>query len=123
VTPIPVCVIDDEPAVCKALARVLRSAHYSVTTAASAEVFLEQWAARPPRCVVLDLNLPGMSGLELLAVLRTRMFALPVVIVTAQDTTVAREQAKVAGAAAFLTKPVDADRLIAAVQGALGSGE
>jgi len=68
-------------------------------------------------CIVTDLHMPGMTGLELQAEIVRRGWVLPLIMMTAYPTDAARDQALAAGAAAFLTKPIDPDRLLEAIQG------
>jgi FixJ family two-component response regulator len=114
-----VYVVDDEPDMLKALERLLGAAGFSVRTFASPEQFLAQHDDTAPGCIVLDLALPGLSGLELQQALQTMGSALPIVFLTGRGDIAASVRAMKLGAADFLTKPVDADELIAAVAGAL----
>ncbi len=114
-------VVDDDQSVRTALSRLLRTARFDVRTYASAREFLE----RPPdagdgaACVVLDLNMPGISGLELQEALMRDPTALPVVFLTGHGDIPASVRAMKAGAVDFLTKPVDRQRLLAALEIAL----
>jgi FixJ family two-component response regulator len=114
-----VYVVDDEPDMLKALERLLGAAGLSVRTFASPEQFLAQHDDTAPGCVVLDLALPGLNGLELQQALQARGCALPIVFLTGRGDIAASVRAMKLGAADFLTKPVDADELIAAVDAAL----
>jgi len=108
-----------------ALARVLSIAGFDVHHFASAEAFQEAvGAVQPPRsvCLVLDLRLPGISGLELMHWMKARSFSLPVVMVTAFDNATTLEQARQAGAASCLLKPFAGQALLAAVRGAIEAG-
>lgn len=114
-----VYVVDDEPDVLKALTRLLGAAGFSVEAFASPEQFLAQRDDTAPGCVVLDLALPGLNGLELQQTLQAQGSALPIVFLTGRGDIAASVRAMKRGAADFLTKPVDADELIGAVHGAL----
>ncbi len=70
-------------------------------------------------CIVTDLHMPGMTGLELQAEIARRGWRHPVIVMTAYPTDVARDQAMSAGATAFLTKPIDPDSLLEAIEGAV----
>jgi FixJ family two-component response regulator len=114
-----VYVVDDEPDMLKALQRLLGSAGFSVQTFPSPEQFLAQHNDTAPGCIVLDLALPGLNGLELQQALQAQGSALPIVFLTGRGDIAASVRAMKLGAADFLTKPVDADELIAAVEAAL----
>jgi len=114
-----VYVVDDEPDVLKSLTRLLGAAGFSVEAFASPEQFLAQRDDTAPGCVVLDLALPGLNGLELQQTLQAQGSALPIVFLTGRGDIAASVRAMKRGAADFLTKPVDADELIGAVHGAL----
>jgi len=70
-------------------------------------------------CIVTDLHMPGMTGLELQAEMARRGWRHPLIVMTAYPTTAARDQAMAGGALAFLTKPIDPDGLLAAIEGAV----
>jgi len=114
-----VYVVDDEPDMLKALERLLGVAGFSVQTFASPEQFLAQHDDTVPGCIVLDLALPVLNGLELQQALLAQGSALPIVFLTGRGDIAASVRAMKLGAADFLTKPVEADELIAAVAGAL----
>lgn len=114
-----VYVVDDEADMLKALERLLGAAGFSVRTFASPEQFLAQHDDTAPGCIVLDLALPGLNGLELQQALRALGSALPIVFLTGRGDIAASVRAMKLGAADFLTKPVDAGELIAAVDAAL----
>ncbi len=107
-----VAVVDDDVSVRRALTRLLQSAELRVLTYASATEFLETGIATAPDCLVLDIHLGGMSGLELLSRLRELGHGLPVLIITAHDTPQAREAASQGGCTAYLRKPIDARILL-----------
>jgi len=112
-------VIDDDAEVLRALRRLLDAAGFPVATFESATVFLEQHDGAAPGCIVLDLALPGLGGLELQEALLAQGSTLPIVFLTGRGDIAASVRAMKHGAADFLTKPVDADALIDAVRGAL----
>ena len=115
-----IAVVDDEPAVLKALERLLRSARFEVATFASGMAFLSSLSGRKPDCVVLDLHMPGISGLDVQAQLMTGAGCkVPVVIITAHDSPIAQERAVAGGASAYLRKPVDARPLLDAIRAAI----
>jgi RNA polymerase sigma factor (sigma-70 family) len=114
-------VVDDEPSVRTAIARVLRAAGLTVSTCASAQEYLEGYDPAVPGCVVLDLAMPGFSGLDLQQALAARGDAPPIVFLSGHADVPASVQAMKRGAVEFLTKPVDERALIDAVRNALES--
>ena len=103
-----VYLVDDEPAVLKALARLLHTAGWETADFPSAESFLAHLGAEPPRpaVLVLDVGLPGLSGLDLQRALGPRADALPIVFLTGKGSIPISVQAMKAGMVDFLTKPV-----------------
>jgi FixJ family two-component response regulator len=112
-------VVDDDERVRAALSRLLRAESFEVRAYGSAQEFVERGTDARGGCVVLDLNMPGMSGLDLLETLVHDPDALPVLFLTGYGDIPASVRAMKAGAVDFLTKPVDQDRLLAAVEAAL----
>jgi CheY-like chemotaxis protein len=110
-----IAIVDDEEPVRKALKRLLRASGLDAESYASGKDFLEASTKRPPDCVVLDLHMPGMSGLEVLRELRATRAGLPTVMITAYDEPASREQCLAAGAAAYLRKPLDERLLLNAI--------
>lgn len=108
-----VAIVDDDPSVCRALARLVRSLGFEVATYASGEALLAGAAARPPADVLLDLHLPGLRGPDLLAILRSRHVAAHVVVMTGLDRAGSREACLAADAAAYILKPIRRDELVA----------
>ncbi len=110
--------IDDDDSVRRALGRVMTSAGFESRAFSTAENFLEAVLPdrRCPSCVVTDMTLPGLSGLELKLQLNTRQTGIPVIFLTANDTAEMRAAAHQAGAAGFFRKPVDTQALIDAIQ-------
>ena len=117
-----VAIVDDEEPVRKALRRLLRASGLQAESYASGQEFLDAAAQRPPDCVVLDLHMPRMSGLQTLRKLQASMSKLPIVIITAHDEPATREQCLAAGAAAYLRKPLDERLLLNAISAALSLG-
>ena len=111
--------IDDDPSVRKALVRLLKSAGFHVEAFASAEEFLRQSLPDAPSCVVLDLCMPGLNGLELQRALAGRDAAPPVVFITGHGDIPTTVQAMKAGAVDFLPKPFPGEALLAAVRQAV----
>jgi FixJ family two-component response regulator len=113
-----VYIVDNDADVRQSARALLESYNLAVEDFASARAFLEGFKADCKACLLLDLNMPGMSGMELLKQLRRLEIGMPVIIVTAQDDLKARDDARRAGAFAFFEKPAD-DSLIAAIDQAL----
>ena len=114
-----ICLVDDEPALLRALSRLLEAAGFVVRTFTSAEAFLEFTEHELPCCVVLDINLPAVNGLQLQAELLESEIDCPIVFLSGQADIPMSVEAMRAGAIDFLTKPVDANALIDAVNAAL----
>jgi len=110
-----VFLVDDQPAVLKGLERLLRSAGYAVEPYASAQAFLDGGHAADRGCLVLDLSMPEMTGLALQQALAERASVLPVIFLTGHGDIASGVHAMKLGAVDFLTKPVDDERLLAAV--------
>lgn len=106
-----VYVIDDDDAVRESMCAVLESFEIDVSDYPSARDFLERVAAPANGCMLLDLHMPGMSGLELLEVMRRRGWDLPVIVMTGRSDDLLKERASRAGVVALLDKPVDESTL------------
>ncbi|MEJ5977995.1 response regulator [Novosphingobium sp. PS1R-30] len=114
-----ILVVDDDPAIRTGLSNLLRSAGYVVALAKSAEDFLADPPAVAPACVITDIQMPGLSGFELQAILAEMWPALPVIVMTAFPEPAVRDRALGAGAICFLAKPFDAEELLGCVERAL----
>jgi FixJ family two-component response regulator len=112
-------IVDDDPAVLKALSRLLREDGWRVETFESAEAFLSRRDPRAPGCLVLDVTLPGLDGLELQRRLGEAGQAVPIVFLTGHGDIPMSVHAIKAGAVDFLTKPVNAAVLSSAVRAAM----
>jgi FixJ family two-component response regulator len=111
-----VFIVDDDAALCRALVRILREHGWQTATYASAEEFLAQRDATASGCLVLDVSLPGLDGLALQRRLAQDGPPLPIVFLTGHGDIPMTVQAVKAGAVDFLTKPVAATSLLAAVR-------
>jgi FixJ family two-component response regulator len=114
-----VFIVDDDPAVLKGLSRLLRSARLNVATCGSPQEFLEQHDPRAPGCLVLDVAMPGLNGLELQAALTEKGSAVPIIFLTGHGDIPMSVQAMKRGAVDFLTKPVDDGDLLRAIRAAI----
>ena len=114
-----VAVLDDEPKMRKALRRLLGAHGLRVTEFAQAGEFLAAYAEHPAVCLVLDLQMPEVGGLELLEVMARRGITLPVIVITAHDEPDMRQRAIDLGVSAYLTKPVNEAALLDAVHAAI----
>jgi len=111
-----ITVVDDDPSVRRALTRLIRSAGLCAVTYESAEAFLDADVMTECDCLVLDVNLPGRNGLELQALLVASGRSCPIVFITAHADERTRGQALENGAADFLRKPLDGERLLETIQ-------
>lgn len=116
-----VAVIDDDESVREALRSLLRSLELTVEIFQSAEDFLDSPCATRAGCVIVDVRLQGMSGLDLQRAMLDSGHGRPIVFITAHDDDSARRRAFAAGALSFLSKPFTEQVLIRAVWGALAS--
>jgi len=116
-----IAVVDDEESVRKALGRLIRSAGFSVETYGSAVDFMHSLNRHRPDCVVLDLRMPVVSGMEVQSAIVRSGAGVPVVIITGDDSPESRERTLRQGARAYLRKPVDDTALLEAIQGAIAS--
>lgn len=114
-----VCVIDDDMAIRKSLAFLLRATHVQVQTFESAIVFLENLPNIKSGCIITDVRMPGMSGIDLLRRLRQLGTSLPVIVITGHGDVPLAVQAMKEGAVNFLEKPFDEDTVLAAIRCAL----
>jgi FixJ family two-component response regulator len=111
-----VFVVDDDPAVCVAVKRLIRSVGIEVQTFSSAQEFLQSKRPDVPGCLVLDVRLPDLSGLDLQQELATANIDLPIIFVTGHGDIPMSVRAMKAGAVEFLTKPYREQDLLEAIQ-------
>lgn len=111
-----VAVIDDEAAVLKAIKRLLTSSGLDAATYPSGQSFIDSLAHRRPDCVVLDLHMPHLGGLDVLRHLAATGMQLPIVVLTAHDEPGAHAQCMAAGAMAYLVKPLDEHTLLSTIR-------
>jgi FixJ family two-component response regulator len=114
--------IDDEEPVRRAFVRLMRAEGISTSAYASGAECLETSGQPLPDCIVLDLNMPGMGGFEVLERLAGQAPQVPVILVTGHDTAEVRARALQTGAVAYLQKPFDAQQLLDALRAAMRHG-
>lgn len=112
-------VVDDDASVLDALGIILRMEGYEVQGFASGDAFVRALAQRSPDCVILDVHMPGRSGLDILRILEKSRFPSPVIVITGQGDIPMAVQAVKLGALDFFEKPFDVDRLIERVRQAI----
>jgi len=115
-----VAIIEDDESYRLAVRRLLKSAGFSVQSFASAEDFLDSGEQRETGCLIADIRMPGMSGLDLQSKLNSDQCPIPTIFITAHGDEKMRLQAMRGGAVKFLAKPFDGEVLIEAVRVALG---
>lgn len=113
-------IVDDDQSVRKALERLLRSMGYRALTFESAEEFLEATSGSDEGCLVLDIRLPGITGLELQEELASRGAKYSIIFMTAHDNPRWQERARRVGAVAYLKKPFHESSLLEAIKLACG---
>ena len=113
-----IAIIDDDPSVLKALTRSLQLRAFQTRAYESAREFLSAIPAGLPMCMILDLQMPEMTGLELLQHLERRDIHIPAIVITAHTDAAALEHCESAGAIAILPKPWRNDLLFAAIDDA-----
>jgi FixJ family two-component response regulator len=116
-----VVIVDDDELVRESLIGLMKFAGFPALTFASAEEFLNSGEQEHTACLIADIRMPGMSGLELQSRLNRDKFRIPIIFITAQGDEKMRMQALRAGAVEFLAKPFDDDVLLDSVRAALNS--
>ena len=116
-----IAVVDDDESVRRSMKRLLRAAGYDVALYGDGPEFLESLEHGRPACAIVDGQLPGMSGWELLAIVAERAPGVPAVVVTGHDSPEFREAARACGAVGFFAKPFSPDSLLAAIATAVRS--
>src|SRR5271165_6067341 len=119
-TPVPIVfIVDDDVSVRESLELLVRDENWKAETFASAQEFLDHPRKRVPSCLVLDLSLPGLDGLELQKQLAVEPVDMPIIFISGYGDVPKSVQAMKAGALEFLTKPLDSDTLVSAIRNAL----
>ena len=114
-----IAVLDDEPQMCKALGRLLKTQGFEVVTFALGEDLLAACASRMPDCLLLDLHMPDINGFEVLERLAAQHMPMPVVVITGHDQPGNAERVRALGAVEYLLKPVNEQSLLAAIAKAM----
>jgi FixJ family two-component response regulator len=118
-----ISIVDDDDSLRNSLANLIRSAGLRTQGFASAEAFLDSEHARETACLILDVRMPGMNGLDLQRRLAAMDWRIPIIFITSHaDDHDARGRALNAGAVDFLYKPCREEELIRALEAALGQG-
>jgi FixJ family two-component response regulator len=116
-----IAIVDDDEPLREALGSVMKAAGFSIDTFSSAEDFLDSPYRDTTACLILDVRLPGMSGIELQRRLLDANSRIPIIFISGHGDASYREVVMKAGAAAFLNKPVRSDALLKAIRGALAT--
>jgi FixJ family two-component response regulator len=116
-------IVDDDESVRDSISSLLRSAGYRTAVFESAEALLDSDRLGEPDCLVLDIRMPGLSGLELQSQLHGMKCLTPVIFITAHSNDEARAKALEQGAVAFLDKPFNDEALLNALESTQGSTE
>src|SRR5262245_44684249 len=116
-----IAVVDDDASVLKALSRALHRRSFQAQAYRSAKEFLASLADGLPECLILDLQMPEMTGLELHHHLRDRGIKIPTIIITAHGESLIRERSEAAGVFTVLSKPLQNTILFAAIEEAMGT--
>lgn len=114
-----IAVVDDEESVRRALVRMLRASHLEVEAFASGQEFLASLAIRQPDCLILDIQMAGLTGRDVQRQLASADVRFPVIIITAHDEPTLREQCLADGAFAYLRKPLRGDTLLSSINAAI----
>ena len=115
-----VCIVDDDPSVRRALKRLIRSVGLAVEVCGSADEYLSRDKDRVVDCLILDIRMPGLSGLDLQQRLDTAGSSTPIIFITAHDDEESRVRALTHGALAYFEKPFDDEELLEKVFEAIG---
>jgi FixJ family two-component response regulator len=116
-----VAIVDDDDLMRSALEGLLKAVGLPAQAFSSAEEFLKSGQQRQARCLITDIRMPGMSGLELQAHLNSERCRIPIIFITAHGDEKMRMQALRAGAVEFMAKPFDDEALVESVRAALES--
>ena len=116
---ITVAIVDDDASLCQAMDRLLRAAGFQSVTYLSGEAFLQDANRARPDCILLDIQLGGMSGFELQTLLTASGSAIPVIFITAHDDPETREQARRTNCVAYVRKTDPGQAVLEAIRSAV----
>ena len=119
-SPIHVALVDDDVSVRKALGRLLSASNFKIDTYSTARNFIKSLKLIVPQCVVADLQMPDLTGLDLQRHLARAKVKIPIIIITAYNEPGLRERCQSAGVSDLLLKPLDSVNLINAINFAVG---
>jgi FixJ family two-component response regulator len=114
-----IAIVDDDASVCQGVRTLVRSFGFNAVTFGSAELFLQSKVVQETTCLITDLQMPGLSGLELQEELRSRGYRTPIIVITAYPDEKHRTRALNAGAVGFLSKPFSDEALIGCLTAAI----
>ena len=115
-----IAIVDDEESVRRALGRMLGASSFAVDIFASGQEFLDSLRTRRPDCVLLDYQMPGLTGRDVQRRLAQAHIHVPIIVMTAHDQPALREQCLADGAVAYLAKPLKRERLVESIGAAIG---
>lgn len=118
---IVVAIVDDDPSVLKGLKRLLNACGFKTEVFNSGEAFLDRDSTGEPACVVLDIHLSGITGIETRRRLTASGSTIPVIYMTALDTAIVQREATASGCAAYLRKPFSGNVLVESIRKATSS--
>jgi FixJ family two-component response regulator len=118
-----ISVVDDDESICRTTTRLIESFGFRAAAFESAGIFLSSGQLQHTSCLVLDVQMPGMNGLQLQSHLAAAGCGIPIIFITAYDDKESRRQAMQAGAVAFLGKPFTDKQLLKAIRSALRDDE
>lgn len=110
-----IAIVDDDESVRRALGRFLAANSFTIDTFGTAQEFLSSLDIRKPECLILDLHMPDITGLDLQHHLQRSEIRIPTIIITAHNEIGLRERCRAAGAAAYLVKPVNGPTLVSTI--------
>jgi CheY-like chemotaxis protein len=119
--PMHVAILDDDQSVRTAIGRVLKMSEMTVDSCGTSLELFDAMAEKSPDCLVLDLQMPGMNGFDVMRYLDRRGVRVPTIVISAEDEPTSRENCLVAGATAYLRKPLDADELLKTINEAVAA--
>jgi CheY-like chemotaxis protein len=119
--PMHVAILDDDQSVRTAIGRVLKMSEMTVDSCGTSLELFDAMAEKSPDCLVLDLQMPGMNGFDVMKYLDRRGVRVPTIVISAEDEPSSRENCLVAGATAYLRKPLDADELLKTINEAVAA--